>query len=110
MLEFTPQAVHDADQALYFAGMIHAYAFTKCAEKLKTPDNERELEGHRGASFFFAVAGFIRVFGRIPNGKEESEAVDKFLTDIGVTPRWRPYGRGSFRGEAEPESSGPSEA
>lgn len=110
MPHFTPQVVHDVDPALYYAGMLHVYAYTKGEKVRKTPDSERELECHRGAAFFFAVSGFIRVFGRIPKGKEESEAVDQFLTELGVTPRWRPYGRGSFQGEAEPESSGPSGA
>jgi hypothetical protein len=108
MPQFTPQIVHDVDPALYYAGMLHVYAYTKGEKNLKTPDSERELECHRGAAFFFAVSSFIRVFGRIPKGKEESEAVDQFLIDLGVRSRWRPSGRASSQDEAGQGSSDPS--
>jgi hypothetical protein len=108
MAEFTPKAVHAADPAHYYAGMIHVYAFTKGENKAKTIDEFKELECHRGAVFFFVISSFIRLFGRLPKGEKEAKAVDQFQIELGVTPRWRPSGQESSQGAAGQEPSDPS--
>ena len=111
MPDFTPKIVHEIDPYLYYAGMMHVFNYVKGAEKeSRTPDEEKELECNRGASFFFGVSSFLRVFGHLPKEKEEHEALDKFLIELGVVSRWRPFGRASSQGEAGQPPSGPSGA
>lgn len=122
MIEFTLKTIHDTDPQLYYAGLLHSYAYQK-NEKVYVEGEDRiarsrgyrdareqkeEMEAHRGACFFFAIAAFIRCFERLPKTPEETKAVEALLESMGVPPRWKSSGPASSQAGAGPAPSRPS--
>jgi hypothetical protein len=122
MSEFTLKTIHDTDPQLYYAGLLHSYSYQKNAKVYvegedriarsrgykSAVEQKEEMEAHRGACFFFAVAAFIRCFGKLPATTEDTKAVEALLDSMGVPPRWRSSGPASSQAGAGSEPSGPS--